>query len=63
MAYGRRYGSRFGSYGRRYRRRAVSRVRTVTGKSASFVKLPSYKNLAYRGNERSGILHEVKFVK
>lgn len=51
------------SYGRRYRRRAVSRVRTVTGKSASFIKLPSYKNLAYRGNERSGVLHEIKFVK
>lgn len=59
MAYRRRY------YRRRIyrRRRATSRVRTSSGRTASFVKLPSYKNLSYKGNERSGILHEIKFVK
>lgn len=53
-------------YGRRYyrrRRRASGRVYTTSGRTARFVKAPSYKNLAFKGNERSGILREIKFVK
>lgn len=53
-------------YSRRYyrrRRRATSRVYTTSGRAARFVKAPSYKNLAFKGNERSGILREIKFVR
>ena len=52
-------------YRRRYyrrRRRAAGKVRTVNGRTARFVKAPTYKNLSYKGNERSGFLHELKFV-
>ena len=46
----------------RRRRRAAAKVRTVNGRTARFVKAPTYKNLSYKGNERSGFLHEIKFV-
>ena len=40
---------------RRFRRRSGRR-------GARFIKTPTYKNLAFKGNERSGNLREVKYV-
>lgn len=56
MAYRRRF------YRRSSKKRAAGKVRTVNGRTARFVKAPTYKNLSYKGNERSGFLHELKFV-
>lgn len=47
---------------RRYRRRPSGRVYTTNGRTARFVKAPSYKNLAFKGNERSGVLREIKYT-
>lgn len=58
------FRSRSRGYSRRYRRRRASgRVVTANGRTARFVKAPSYKNMAYKGNERAGVLHEIKFVR
>lgn len=51
------------NYGRSSYRRAPARVYATNGRRIGVVKTPSYKNLAYKGNEKTGILREVKFVK